>query len=330
MDIIKSDQNINFDETTHVYSRNNIPYTSVTTLLKKYNLSPNYNGIPQQVLANAASRGTYVHSVLEQYIKTGAIIDTAILQPFIMYVTNRGIDLSKAISEEMVYNDQYQIAGTIDFQYIDGNDIFIADFKTTSQVHWESVTWQLSIYTYLKYNGDLLEYYTKRAQVFHMYQGSFNVSELTLVPFEEVEKLLQANLTNSPYTYVPDVSRLIAPSEVVLYRQVMSELNMYEAEAKKLKTKLAQMDERIIKNMTAQNSHQFTVDNLTFKLSTRAGAKTLDTDKIKEFFKQNGWSIDPYLKIGKPKTNLLCTDSSTPKKPDTTVAEDITDLNSNT
>lgn len=325
-EILKSDQDIQFDESSHVYTRNNIPYTSVTTLLKKYNLSPDYGNVPQQVLANAAKRGTYVHSVLENYIKTGAILDQKVLQPFIMFVNNRGIDLSKAISEEKVYNDTYQIAGTIDFQYIDGNDIIIADFKTTSQIHWDSVIWQLSIYTYLKYNSDVLEYYTKRAQVFHMYQGGFNVSELTLVPFEEVEKLLQANLMNAPYTYVPDVSNVLTASEASIYRQVKSELAMYENEAKKLKDKLAQMDKRIIDNMNVHNVHQFSYDSLVFKLSTRSGAKTLDTKLVKEYFAQNGISIDPFIKQGEDKVTLICSDKSAVTARATSIATDIADI----
>lgn len=324
MDIIKSDQNIVFDESTHVYTRNNIPYTSVTTLLKKYNLSPSYNNIPQAVLTNAAARGTYVHSVLETYIKTGAVLDSIILQPFIMYTTNRKIDLSKAISEEKVYNDKYQIAGTIDFQYVDGNDIIIADFKTTSQVHWESVTWQISIYTYLKYGGDVLEYYTKRGQVFHMYQGGFEVSELPLIPIEEVEKLLQANLTNAPYTYVPDVSNIISKTELTVYQQLRTELNMYNFEVKKLERMIDQMDTHIINNMNSQNIRQFKTNGLVFKLSIKSGSKNLDVAKVKAYFAQNGIPIDQFIKTGKGKTSLIYNDTTSTNT--TSLASDIAEL----
>ena len=40
---------ISFDPVTHTYTRNNVQYTSVTTLLKNYGLSADYTGIPQDV-----------------------------------------------------------------------------------------------------------------------------------------------------------------------------------------------------------------------------------------------------------------------------------------
>ena len=55
---------INFDETTHTYSRNGNIYTSVTTLLANYKLSANYNNIPKDVLNKAAQRGKEVHKML--------------------------------------------------------------------------------------------------------------------------------------------------------------------------------------------------------------------------------------------------------------------------
>ena len=68
----------------------------------------------------------------------------------------------------MVYDDLYQVAGTVDFQYEEGGENIIADFKTTSKIHYDAVTWQLSVYNYLISKGDVLTYYFKKLKVFHL------------------------------------------------------------------------------------------------------------------------------------------------------------------
>ena len=88
-----------FEEDSHTYTRNGANYISVTTLLKKYNLSAHYSAqIPPAVLAQAAQRGTNVHKSLEEYIKTGvSSIYCDELTTFSKYVTNQGIALVKSI-----------------------------------------------------------------------------------------------------------------------------------------------------------------------------------------------------------------------------------------
>ena len=320
------EQDIQFDPIKHEYTRNNNLYTSVTTILKNYNISPDYNNIPQQILENAAKRGTYVHSVFENYIKKGIILDHQVLQPFILYVTNRNIDLSKAISEETVYNDTYLVAGQIDFQYMDGNDIVIADFKTTSQIHWDAVSWQLSIYTYMKYHQDILSYYTKHLKVFHIVKGQLDVKEVPLIPFEEVEALLEANLKGQPYTYKPNYTNVITLTEADLYRQIRNEIFTYKNEIKRLENELERMDNIIIDNMNKRNLHSFSFNDLSFKLSVNNAGARLDTKAIREYFKTNNIDIAPFTKQGAVKTTLICNDLSV-KKDVTSLEEDLEGLN---
>lgn len=310
---------IQFDESKHEYKRNGDVYISVTTLLKKYGFSADYGTVPPDILARAAKRGKTVHKILEMYIKTGVIIDPTLLdpneydttidpiviQPFTMYTSNRNIDLSQALSEEIIYNDTYKIAGTIDFQYTDGNDSVIADFKTTSQIHWDSVIWQLSIYNYIKCDGDVISYYMKQSKVFHMYQGSFTVKELPLIPFEEVQRLLEANLNDEPYTYNPDYSSILSQSEANIYEGLLKEIEAYKAETKRLQEKLDSLDEDIIKKMQSNNVPSVVVGDLKFRISERKGARTLDSSKVKEFFTRQGEDINNYYKEGKGSTKLL-------------------------
>lgn len=288
--------NIVFNEDTHTYTRNDADYTSVTTLLKNYNLSADYSNIDPVVLAKAAERGKQVHKVLENYIKKNEFVPNVDLGNFMQYIQLRGIDLTTAASEEIVYNDTYKIAGTIDFQYIDGDDIIIADFKTTSSIHWNSVTWQLSIYNYIKTNGDVLSYYLNKLKVIHMYNGKFAIHELPLIEYNEVVKLLEANLNNTPYTYIPDTSMIISDSESVVLEQLMIEINQCEKILEELNAKKAAYSKRLLQNMKDNNQRNLNINNVFMSVKNSYDRHTVDKDLLKAYCDSKGIDINIFLK----------------------------------
>ena len=97
-----------FDPEKHLYTLDGKPLISVTQLLRKHGLAPDFSGIDEEVLARKAERGRMIHKEIEEYIKSAVIGFTDELQQF--------IDLSKGIkwqfSERKVYNDI--AAGTVD------------------------------------------------------------------------------------------------------------------------------------------------------------------------------------------------------------------------
>lgn len=299
-----------FDPATHTYTRNGNNYISVTTLLKKYNLSAHYsNQISTAVMHTAAVRGDTVHKGLENYIKTGAI-DPNIPEviTFDKYITNRGIDLTTARSEEVIYHDPYLIAGTIDFQYQDGNDKIIADFKTTSSIHWESVAWQLSIYNYIKTNGDVLQYYMNKLMVYHMRGTKLNVREVPLIDYAEVEKLLQANLTNAPYSYTPDFSKVISDSEGVVLHQLISEIENCTAILEDLKKKKEAFQKKLITSMTANNVPTFTTNNnLKITYTPESHRENISKEKLKAYCDSNLIDISQFITVSNVKESVKIT-----------------------
>ena len=306
-DILSSSMDILFEEDTHTYTRNGANYISVTTLLKNYGLSAHYSAqIPDAVMKHAATRGKNVHKALENFIKQG-IVDTTINEvvTFEKYITNQNIDLQLAISEEVVYNDKYLIAGTIDFQYFDSTNTYvIADFKTTSSIHWESVAWQLSIYNYMKCNGDLLEYYTNKLMVYHMRDTKLSVREVPLIDFSEVEKLLQANLMNAPYTYHPDLSKIISNSEGVVLQQLCEEIKQYTTILKELQAKKEKLTQKIMHNMVATSTPAFITNGLKITYSPVVPVEKLDSKKVKQFCEQNNIDYSQFISISNRKETL--------------------------
>ena len=60
---------VEFEEKDHIYSVNgDIASISVTELLKKHGLSPNYDGVNKQVLRESAEKGKDVHKDLENVL----------------------------------------------------------------------------------------------------------------------------------------------------------------------------------------------------------------------------------------------------------------------
>ena len=71
-------------------------------------------------------------------------------------------------------------------------------------------------------------YYTKILKVYHMYNGKLTVREVPLIDYDEVVKLLEANLKGAPYTYQPDYSKLVSDSEAVVISTLLDEIAQCE------------------------------------------------------------------------------------------------------
>lgn len=174
---------IEFNEATHEYFNDGKKLISVTQLMRKHGLAPDYSNVNQAVLTAKAERGTLIHKEIEQFIKHSEVGFTSELNAFIEYIWKNNIKV--VMSETIAFNDI--VAGTADLVLEDANgDRIIADIKTTATLHKESVSWQLSIYAKL-----LEQYGCIRGQAFHFdADGNLKVVEIPLKPIAEVERLL--------------------------------------------------------------------------------------------------------------------------------------------
>ena len=180
---------VKFKRETHQYfNDDNKELISVTTLMAKHGLAPDYSAVPNKVLSAKAERGTLIHEEIEDFIKSGDVGFTAELQNFMHYTTKNNVKVLK--SEFMVYNDI--AAGTVDLLLEEAGETIIADIKTTSTLHKDAVSWQLSIYAYL--TGETIT----RGQAFHFNKdGDLKVVEIPLKSKEEVENIFKAERNGS-------------------------------------------------------------------------------------------------------------------------------------
>lgn len=141
---------LKFDADTHTYLLGGTPLISVTQLLHKHGLVPDYGGVDGDVLERKAARGTLIHREIEAWIKTGEDGFTTELAGFQALAKQYAFTCMR--SETRVHNDI--IAGTADLmcgaKMPDGRRIrLLADIKTTARIHTEYARWQLSVYEYL-------------------------------------------------------------------------------------------------------------------------------------------------------------------------------------
>jgi len=287
-----------FDEQKHEYERNGTVYTSVTQLLKKYGLSASYDGVPTDVLAKAANKGKTIHKYLELYINgdKSMLGTSSEVDLFDNYVKTRGIDLAMTKSEQIVYDDKYKIAGTVDVQYADGADSIIADFKTTSQLHVDAVAWQLSIYNYLLSKGDVMTYYFNKLKVFHYTGTKLYVKDIYLVDFDAVQQLLEANLRgDATFNYVKSTN-LVGGSDEQLIGQILTELRSHKDVVDKLEGELDVLLDKVKQKMATTKDYSFYNDNYVINYVHPQTRQSLDQAKVKQFLIDKGEKVEDYTK----------------------------------
>lgn len=228
---------LEFNETNHTYTFNGKVLISTTQLMRKHNLSPNYDMVNPEVLQAKAKKGTLIHKEIENFIKENQLGFTDELYEFQKYV--KAHNLTSIKSETMVCNDI--VAGTIDLMFIENERPIIADIKTTSVVHKEAVSWQLSIYRYLYLSyvdGNIVpveesEYNDVVGQVFHFNkEGILNVEEIPLKPYSDIERLFNCERLGMQFTLEIDEAEN-SLQNVVHLEKIINELNEKVEFAKK-------------------------------------------------------------------------------------------------
>jgi|LGVF01.2.fsa_nt_gb hypothetical protein len=286
-----------FNVARHEYQVNGVIYMSTTQLMKKYGLSVDYGTIPAAVLAKAAKKGNAIHKALEEHIKGDktmiGLFDEVKL--FDSFIKARGVDSTCLVPEEIIADNTYQVAGTVDLQYIDGQDDVLADFKTTSSLHMDAVAWQLSIYNYIKCKGDLLAYYFKKLKVFHFNGVRMYVKDVYTVDYDAVVALLETHKRrDKTYTYIKP-NKVILPTEEVYLNQIMTEIKLHEDAVIKLKAESLIILEKVKKNFIKQKDYAFTNGVINIKYTGAIHRRSLNQSKAKKFITDNGGILETFM-----------------------------------
>ena len=288
---------IEFNETTHEYKVANKVYISTTQLMKKYGLSPDYGGIPAAVLAKASQKGNAVHKALEEFILGNTSVSSLFkeVELFENYCKMRNLVVTDMIPEQVVFDQNYEVAGTLDLQYIDGQDGIIADFKTTSTLHMEAIAWQLSIYNYLVCKGDMIQYYFKQLKVFHFNAGRMYVKDVYTIDYDAVVALLDTHKRRDPvYTYVRP-NKVILPTEETYLLQILNEEQIHKEELEKLAKEKSIVLNKIKTKFQQHKEHSYRNGTLSVTYTDGMNKAVFSQKLAKEFIEKHGGNVDDFI-----------------------------------
>ena len=261
-----------FDDLTHSYLTDSGAFLmGVTSLMRKHGLSPDYSDIPAEVLEKAAAKGSKVHKDIEMYCKGEAVESTAEVKAF------KALNLP-VIANEYLISDNEMVASSIDIVL---DDYSLVDIKTTSQLHIEPLSWQLSIYAYLfELQNPTLK--ANKLYGLHLRGSKAKMVEIARKPDEEIERLFQCEREGVIFT--PAKQEIAQTTEAVLIQlkdasamvgELKAQLKLAEETEKALKQYLiAEMEKGALKSLENEE-----VKVIYVAPSER---ESIDKDKLKE------------------------------------------------
>lgn len=260
---------IEFKADTHQYFDNGKELISVTRLMQKHGLAPDYSAIDKDVLERKAERGTFIHAEIEAYNKHGEIGFTKELKNYIEYQDQKKFECLE--SEMIVYNDV--CAGTLDLLLNYNGELVIADIKTTATLHKEAVSWQLSIYNYL------LGWQATKAEAFHFdKEGNLKVISIPFKPKEEIEKLMERE--RQGLYYKQDVS--IPYSQLVILEKAQQIIEDAERKKQEGEALLNDVKEAIMQAMEKNAVKSFESDKLKITYVDEVKKTIIDSKRLKQ------------------------------------------------
>lgn len=267
---------LEFNEEKHEYTLDGKKLISVTQLMQKHGLAPSYAGVSTEVLTAKAERGSLIHKEIEDFNKSGAIGFTPEMANFKKYIEKNKV---KVCESELRLNNDI-VAGTCDLILNYGDGYYtIADIKTTSKLHDESVSWQLSIYAYLTKNPAI-----KKGQAFHFIgeSGCLKVVDIPLKPIEEVEKLMECERNGVIYKYEANEVVVIDDNQITEIAELEELIKMLDGQVKAAKQKQDELKGALLQEMESRGLKSFEKGNLKITYVAPSTRATLDSKAIKE------------------------------------------------
>lgn len=265
-----------YEDITHSYLLDNAIFLmGVTSLMKKYSLAPDYSTIPEDVLKRAADKGSKVHKDIENYCNGETVEMSRDLKAYI----GCGI---KAVANEYLISDNEIVASSIDIVADAGDGgVNLIDIKTTSTLHTDAVSWQLSIYAYLfkLQNPDVT---ISGLYGLHIRNGKAKLVEIASKPMEDVKALLNAEKHDLPF--MPSTQELTTETRQMLVNleTVSENISLIKATLKEAEELKKSIEQSIISEM--EQKALKTLENGPIKVTyvapyTREG---VDAKKLQE------------------------------------------------
>lgn len=263
-----------FTSDPHSYHLGTKELKGVTGILSKHIFRDKYFNVSDEVLAKAAERGTRIH----EQCRAVDILGMAASEEAEAYANIKKQYGLEALANEYTVSDNENVASNIDFVSVyDGDKIVIGDFKTTSHLDIEYLSWQLSIYKYLfeMQNPHLQVYGLMGVWLPKSSYGKPKAEWIPEKPREEIINLLKADANGELYT--PPLTT-VPPSVLVLQQRCYNAL-LRLSEAKKESEAL---HEALQSAMERYDVKKWENDDFSVTRILPSTRKSFDSAKFKE------------------------------------------------
>lgn len=280
MKLAKSD--VIFDAANHTYSYEGRQLSGITSLLHRQLFPDMYAGISQEVLQNAADRGTLVHQNCE-LADEGFDVDTIEAINYLKLKAENNLAFEQS---EYLVSDNEHYASCIDKVYREDDTTFsLGDIKTTYSLNKEYVTWQLSIYAYL------FEKQNPGAKVSSIFAIWLRDEKAKLVRLErksdeEVSSLLSCDSQGIQYN-------LKSESLPILAKEAEQMIVDIETQIKALEEQKDNLREGVMRAMVQAGLYSWKGEKVSITRKTASTRKTFDA---KRFEKEHPELYNQYVK----------------------------------
>lgn len=277
-----------FIEESHQYFLGDKELQGITSTLIPKAYPSTYMGIDQETLENAAARGTFMHRVIEGYLNDGTYYEgLPELDNFIKIMADNKLT---CLATEYIVSDNEKFASAIDLVMVNKKgEICLVDLKRTSELHFEEVALQLSIYKrwFERMNPGL--------DVAHIYVLRLRDNECDFVELNPVSDgffkgLIEAYNKGLPFVpfhfYGNLPSQLVSAEEQIAY--FMAKVGEIKEKVDKLKSGLYDLMEQY--NVKSWKGEKVSITRVLPSVSVSVDSKKLKEsypDIYKECLKQS-------------------------------------------
>lgn len=233
-----------FNEKEHTYHLGKKQLQGITGTLIRKAFPDTYKDIPEAILMKAAERGGMIHNSFELFCTVFGSDISAYPNP-----TQELLDFNDMlqsyglhhVESEYLVTDGENFASAIDGVFADDEgNIYLVDYKTTSTLHYDNVSLQLSIYAkwFEKQNPKLQ---VKEIVCMWFKDGKSKFQPLPRVADKKIEELITAYLEgDDTYHYEVEIPEAFSSLEQE-YRLVTARLDVLKMQQDELKEKLLHM-----------------------------------------------------------------------------------------
>ena len=242
-----------FNKELHEYWLGNKQLSGITGMLQRQLFPDEFEGIPDNLLWEAARYGTEVHESIELFDSSWVNDGTQEVQDYISFCNENGLVHERS---EYTVTDGENWASNIDKVYRISDDTFslgdIKTYRTLTPEKMEKARWQLSVYAYF------FELQNKGAKVEKLFiihlrnkekpDGTFDhraeILPVERIPSQTCKELLDADLLGKQFVNPYSIPDKYKEKEGYIRRLIRTK-NETEAELSRLKSEILQDMEAI-------------------------------------------------------------------------------------